>query len=187
MKSPNLLQSRLKNRTIASTLCCASFGILLMGVMAAPARAADIETQAADNSTEQAWTIRIIPLGTPVETAYNEASDDGPVIIPGPSATRAPKLRPHDEQPDNSADAKPARRCAPAKTHAGGPPLDYVAPYEALSPYIHVSPYVPFQIYDFSRGPYSRYQGLFGYRGGYRSMYYLHGQHRQSHRHSHPH
>ena len=30
--------------------------------------------------------------------------------------------------------------------------------------------------FDFSRGPYSRYQGLFGYRGGYRSMYYNYGR-----------
>lgn len=56
-----------------------------------------------------------------------------------------------------------------------GPAFNHVSPYEALSPYIRVGRYGPFQVYDFSRGPYSRYQGLFGYRGGYRSMYYLGG------------
>lgn len=38
-----------------------------------------------------------------------------------------------------------------------------------------IAPYWPFGFYDFSRGPYSRYMGLFGYRGGYRSMYYING------------
>ena len=33
----------------------------------------------------------------------------------------------------------------------------------------------PFGYYDFSRGPYSLYQGLFGYRGGFRPMYYVNG------------
>lgn len=40
----------------------------------------------------------------------------------------------------------------------------------AFSPYYYRSP-----LFDYSRGPYSRYAGLFGYRGGYRPQYYFGG------------
>ncbi|MEX0701835.1 MAG: hypothetical protein WD069_07040 [Planctomycetales bacterium] len=40
----------------------------------------------------------------------------------------------------------------------------------AFSPYYYYPPQ-----YDYSRGPYSRYPGLFGYRGGYRLQYYING------------
>ena len=35
----------------------------------------------------------------------------------------------------------------------------------------HVSPF-----YDFGRGPYSRYRGLFGYTGGYQPLFYNYSQ-----------
>ena len=38
-----------------------------------------------------------------------------------------------------------------------------------------VAPHYSPREYDYTRGPYSHYQGLFGYRGGYRRVYHLNG------------
>jgi hypothetical protein len=48
-----------------------------------------------------------------------------------------------------------------------------------------LAPYSPYGSYHFSRGPYSRYPGLFRYRGGYRSLYYHNGGYGKAYRSSH--
>lgn len=61
----------------------------------------------------------------------------------------------------------------PTVIHRHMTPLRPVRTFATVSPYY--GPYRRSPLLDYSRGPYSRYAGLFGYRGGYRPHYFIGG------------
>jgi hypothetical protein len=111
--------------------------------------------------------------GTRVEAAQ------GPVIAPrrtapseAPPAPGGPKIT---SRATASVHRLPAVPPLPAGATPTFVPVATAAPCAGPIAPSPVAPYWPFGFYDFTRGPYSRYAGLFGYRGGYRSMYYVNG------------
>lgn len=103
----------------------------------------------------------------------------GPTILPRrtaaadvPAAPGGPKIASRATAAVHRVAVVPPLPAGPSPTYAPtAAPVPCAGPI-APAP---VGPYWPFGFYDFTRGPYSRSMGLFGYRGGYRSMYYLNG------------
>ena len=131
------------------------------GVIISPARASD-ESEAAQKYLE---IYRAIPYSYSAHLVNPSYRHDATMeLLLG-------KPRPTVINRNSSA---PSSSCGP---EAG---LPYIPPFvpgaHPLLPYrSYLAPLSPFGYYDFSRGPYSRYQRLFGYEGGWRPMYYVNG------------
>ena len=139
------------------------------------------KTGESEPATDDSLSLRAEPAESqPEQQPAEPAADDLPVIVPQPA--RKPRyIEIYNSIPFSRAEfnANPSYRHEatmeiltgnprPAKINLTSPAP---APSRGLLPNLYELPFW-YPYFDYSRGPYSRYQHLFGYEGGYRPLFY---------------